>query len=510
MGQELVVTLDEVTRGVVIAYNTKPEAAALQWLSPEQTAGKVEPFLFTQSQAILARTWVPCQDGPGVRMTYSADIRVKPGLMALMSASNPTQRSANGAYSFEMRQAIPSYLLALAVGDIDFASVGARSGVYAEPSVLKKAAKELEDTENMIVAAERLYGPYRWDRYDVIILPPSFPFGGMENPRLTFATPTILAGDKSLVSLVAHELAHSWSGNLVTNAVWSDFWLNEGFTSYFEGRIMEAVYGRPYADMLATLAMQDLRKTVDELGPTHADTRLKIDLTGRNPDDGVTDIAYVKGAFFLRHCEEVAGRERWDAFLRSWFDEHAFTSATSESFGAFLKDRLVQGDSALAARIAFDEWVYGTGLPYRLPDVRSDEFAKVDAAVAAFVASGDARGIQTRGWTTHHWLHFLRGLAPSMTTERMQKLDARFSLTRTGNSEILFEWLLASIKAEYAPAGEALERFLTEQGRRKFLRPLYAELVKTPEGKERAKRIYEKARPGYHSVSTATIDEIVK
>src|SRR4051794_5824957 len=292
LGQALTIGITAETKSVSIDYTTSPDAAAVQWLSPEQTAGGKHPFLFTQSQAILARTWVPCQDSPGVRMTYEATVRVPRGLLAVMSAENPTETSADGVYRFRMPQPIPSYLLALSVGDLAFRPLGRNSGVYAEKPVVEAAAYELADTQKMIDAAEQLYGPYRWGQYDILVLPPSFPFGGMENPRLTFATPTILAGDRSLVSLVAHELAHSWSGNLVTNATWNDFWLNEGFTVYFERRIMEAVYGRDYSEMLARLGMQDLEQVVEELGPASRDTHLLLDLTGRDPDDAANKLAY--------------------------------------------------------------------------------------------------------------------------------------------------------------------------------------------------------------------------
>ena len=233
LGTPLIIGITPKTKNVTISYETSEKAEALQWLEPSQTTDKAFPFLFTQSQAILARSWIPIQDSPGIRFTYNAQVKVPTELLAMMSASNPTEKNESGVYNFEMKQAIPAYLMALAVGDVQFSSLGQRSGVYAEPSVLAKSATEFEDLEKMISAAEELYGPYRWDRYDLIVLPSSFPFGGMENPRLTFATPTILAGDKSLTSLVAHELAHSWSGNLVTNANWNDFWLNEGFTVLF-------------------------------------------------------------------------------------------------------------------------------------------------------------------------------------------------------------------------------------------------------------------------------------
>ncbi|MEM7559822.1 MAG: M1 family aminopeptidase/hydrolase, partial [Planctomycetota bacterium] len=278
LGKALTITLPKEdsasSNRIKIEYATRPSAEALQWLTPEQTTDKKHPFLFTQSQAILARTWVPCQDTPAVRITYSAKIGVPPELMAVMSASNPQEKNASGVYEFKMEQPIPSYLLALAVGDLQFRSLGPRSGVYCEPSVLKRAEWELADTERMIEAAEKLYGKYRWDRYDVIFLPSSFPFGGMENPRLTFATPTILAGDRSLVALIAHELAHSWSGNLVTNSTWNDFWLNEGFTVYFEQRIMEAIFGRQYSEMLARLTLDGLLAEIKELD--ERDTWLKL------------------------------------------------------------------------------------------------------------------------------------------------------------------------------------------------------------------------------------------
>ncbi|MEK6651011.1 MAG: M1 family metallopeptidase [Bacteroidota bacterium] len=509
LGRELTIEIGTSTKQVAIKYATSPSAAALQWLEPAQTAGKKKPFLFTQSQAILARTWVPCQDGPGVRMTYSARVTVPPDLLALMSASNPTELSKDGVYAFRMDQPIPSYLLALAVGDIAFRPIGKHSGVYAEPTVVDKAAWELADTERMIDAAEALYGPYRWDRYDIIVLPPSFPFGGMENPRLTFATPTILAGDRSLVSLVAHELAHSWSGNLVTNATWNDFWLNEGFTTYFENRIMESISGRPYSEMLAQLSLQDLRSTVAELGDTSAITRLKLDMAGRDPDEGVSDIAYNKGALFLRHLEESVGREAWDQFLRGWFDSNAFTSATTEEFVTYLQKRLIKGDVAFEQKLEIDAWIYKPGLPASLPVIASEEFAKVDAEVEKWKKGEKPEVLVVKGWTTHHWLHFLKALPQGLSVDQMVELDKAFRFTTSGNSEILTVWLQRAIQSSYRKADASLEKFLTSQGRRKFLKLLYAELVKSPEGLARAKAIYAKARPTYHSVSSSTIDGIL-
>ena len=509
LGRPLEIEIAPTTTWVNVDYSTRPEAAALQWLTPEQ-AGSPSPFLYTQSESILARTWVPCQDTPGVRMTYEATIHAPRGLLALMSAESPTSKSADGVYHFKMPQRIPSYLLALAVGDLEFRPLGPISGVYALPTVIERAAWELADTPKMIAAAEQLYGPYRWGRYDVLILPASYPYGGMENPRLTFATPTVLAGDRSLVSLIAHELAHSWSGNLVTNATWNDFWLNEGFTTYFEGRIMEAVYGRPYFDMLAVLGRQALDDAIQEAGgPDKPDTRLLLDLAGRDPDEVTSDVAYEKGALFLRTLEAGVGREKFDAFLRTYFDTFAFQSMDSVRFVQYLKQNLLGGEEAPAKRLQVDAWVFQPGVPSNAVKPHSEAFVAVDKAVQAFNAGTPAAQLNTANWTTHHWVHFLQTLPGALDAQKMADLDAAFHLSQTGNAEILDAWLLKVVNSKYEPAYPELEKFLMSVGRRKYIQPLYAAMAKTPEGAERALRIYEKARPGYHSVSQGSIDEVL-
>lgn len=501
LGQPLIIELPAGAEQVSINYATRPEAAALQWLDPVQTAGKKHPFLFTQSQAILARTWIPCQDTPGVRFTYDAKLEVPKDLLALMSATNPTELNSSGVYTFEMPQAIPSYLMAMAVGDLRFRSLGEVTGIYAEPSELEAAAYEFADTEKMVTAVEGMYGPYRWGRYDMLVLPPSFPFGGMENPRLTFLTPTVIAGDRSLTSLIAHELAHSWSGNLVTNKTWNDFWLNEGFTVYLERRIMEELYGESYATMLAQLGYGDLSYTLKEIEPE--DSKLKLDLQGRDPDEGLTDIAYEKGYFFLTSLEEQVGREKFDRFLRDYFDDNAFGTLNTEEF-------LERVERELGTDLDVEAWVYTAGIPEGFKAPLSERFQQVDLQRLAFFSGGKtADQLKTDEWTTHEWLHFLRGLPDSTTVGDMERLDAAFGFSKSGNSEILAQWLVTAIHVGYEPAYPALERFLTTVGRRKFLTPLYKELVKTPEGLARAREIYAKARPNYHSVSVGTIDEIV-
>ncbi|MBB4635124.1 M1 family metallopeptidase [Longimicrobium terrae] len=516
LGQPLTVQLPAGTRRIIVQYATSPSAGALQWLTPEQTAGKRHPYLFSQGQAILTRSWIPTQDSPGIRQTYEARIVVPAELKAVMSAEmlTPNGEPAEGgrAFRFKLDRAVPPYLIALGVGDLAFRELGPRTGVYTEPAMLERSAYELAELEKFVTAAEGLYGPYRWGRYDILMLPPSFPYGGMENPRLTFATPTILAGDRSLVSLVAHELAHSWSGNLVTNATWQDFWLNEGFTTYFENRIMEALYGPERAAMLANLGWQGLQDAVEAAGgDTGADTRLKIDLTGRDPDEGTTDIAYEKGAAFLRTIEQAVGRPRWDAYLRSYFDRNAFQPMTTEQLLADIRANLIRGDAALEQRIGLDQWAYQPGVPTNAVVPHSGAFAAVEAQAQAFDRGTPAAQLQTSGWSTQEWQHFLGALPQTMTAARLADLDRAFGLSRQGNSEILFAWLQMAVRNRYQPAVPALEQFLTSQGRRKFVRPLFAALMEQGTwGQPLARRIYAVARPGYHPVTATSVDAIVR
>jgi aminopeptidase N len=494
---------------VEVAYRTGPDASGLQWLTPSQTAGGRRPFLFSQAQAILARTFLPCQDSPEVRFTYTAQVRTAAGLTAVMAARALPGGGDGGPFRFEMPQPIPSYLVAVAVGEIAFRPLGPRTGVWAEPPVLEAAAREFADTEAMVAAIEGIYGPYRWERYDLIVLPPSFPFGGMENPRLTFATPTVLAGDRSLVALVAHELAHSWSGNLVTNATWSDFWLNEGTTVYLERRALEVLYGRERAEMEAVLGRQDLDEEMPALEKGYTVLH-NTAIEGRDPDDAFSNVPYEKGALVLTLLERTVGRDRFDAFLRRWFDANAFRSRTTRDFETAVRDDLLGGDVRRAEALRLAEWLYEPGLPANAPAFTSAALARAEEEAAAFTAGKRAaRELPGKAWTTHEWLRFLRALPKDLAAGRMAELDAAWSLTASGNSEIAMQWLLQAIRSRYEAAYPALERFLTSQGRRKLLKPLYTELAKTPDGKARAAAIYEKARPMYHAVSRNTIEEIL-
>jgi leukotriene-A4 hydrolase len=486
LGAPLQINIAPDTKFVKIRYSTDPTATALQWLSPEQTAGKEHPFLYTQSQAIHARSWIPLQDSPGIRVTFEARVHPPAGMKAVMGAA---MLEAN---HFAMDQPIPPYLIALAVGDLAFQATGPRTGVWAEPSVVQKAAAEFSDMEKMLEATEKLYGPYRWGRYDVLVMPPSFPFGGMENPRLTFATPTVIAGDKSLVSLVAHELAHSWSGNLVTNATWSDFWLNEGYTVYIERRILEELYGPRRAEMEAALGYQDLQEELKSLPP--ADQILHVNLAGRDPDDSVTSIPYEKGALFLRQIESAFGREKFDAYLKEYFGHFAFESITTAQSLDYLRSHML-------APADTNEWVFQPGLPASARVPTSEAFAAVDLQLADWLRG---KKIDTSQWSTQEWLHFLRGLPRDLGAARMRQMDSAWKLTETGNDEILDQWLLMAIRNHYEPAYPRLEEFLTTVGRRKYVKPLYEAL-----DLKRATAIYDKARPMYHPITQATIDALI-
>ena len=516
LGQALWVEITPETKQINIYYETTEKSEALDWLDSALTSSKSKPFLYTQGQAILTRTWIPIQDVPSNRITYSAELTVPKDLMAVMSASNPKEKNSLGEYQFEMKQPIPCYLIALAVGDLVYGKLGENTGVYCEPELLKESMYEFVDLPDMMNAAEKLYGSYAWDQYDLLILPYSFPFGGMENPRLTFANPTLLAGDRSLVSVIAHELAHSWSGNLVTNETWNDFWLNEGFTVYFENRIMEEIIGKKGADNLALVEFFELEEEMERIvqGTHPEDGHLFLDLKNRNPDDGMTDVAYVKGAFFLKTLEAVVGRDKMDKFLEGYFDHFKFTSVNTEDFVAYLNQELLK-----KYNIAFNykEWIYDKGIPENCHKIESNSFNHMEDMAKRFSQGEDIFSTEIKSpikkraslkremHSVQEWLTFIRFLPSVLSEQQMTTLDEYLKFTAWTNAEIQFEWFMKAISSDYSAAYPAIKSFLSKVGRRKFILPLYTQLYSFEHSKKMALDWFNVFRGNYHAVSSNSI-----
>ena len=508
LGSKLTIAAPKHPTRVRIVYTTSPEASGLQWLTPAQTADRKAPFMFSQSESIHARSWVPLQDSPAIRFTYDAHVTAPKNIRVVMSALNDAKHPLDGLFDFSQPHPIPSYLLAIAAGDIAVQETGPRSAVYAEPSVVGEAAHEFEDTEKMIATAERLYGPYRWGRYDILVLPPSFPFGGMENPNMTFATPTIIVGDKSLVSVISHELAHSWSGNLITAASWRDIWLNEGITTYVQGRITEALYGRSLADEEALLSARALQKEIGKM-PANSQ-KLAPDPRGVGADDSLSDVAYDKGSWFLRTLEQRYGRDHFDAYLKSYFDHFAFQSITTEQMLAFLKPNLIE---KYPGRMSWDEvkaWVYDEGIPKDAPLPDSPRFNAIDQERIEFLAGSLAAAkLDAKGWNTQEWMYFLDRLPDVAPLDKLQQLDAAWHLTGTPNAEIGTRWYSHAIAAGDKAVWPAAAEYMTRIGRLYLTTPLYTAFVKTPAGLAYAEQVYAKARAGYHPLTQQVIENII-
>jgi aminopeptidase N len=487
-----------------VAYRTSPDASALQWLSPEQTAGRREPFLFSQCQAIHARSVIPLQDSPRVRVTFEAELTVPAALRALMAAAFEA-REVTGEVATErwvMPQAIPPYLLAFAVGDLASRDVGPRSRVWAEPAVLDKAAWEFGEIDASLSAGEALFGPYDWDRFDMLVMPPSFPYGGMENPRLTFLTPTLLAGDRSQVAIVSHELAHSWTGNLITNADAEHFWLNEGWTRYAELRIVEATLGVDARTLHEALGRRGLDRAIERFKQEGRPelTRLRTHLTGIDPDDAFSEVPYDKGCLFLLAIEERVGRPRFDRFIRAYIETFRFGSITTDDFVAFTARELPGVLEAINA----PAWIDGQGVPPNAPAVRSNLLEAIESL-------GDRlpdEAVAAR-WSATEWQLYLDALPRPLSAEVAAGLDARFSLTAKTNYEVLVTWLTVAIPAHHDAVLPRAEALLGEVGRMKYLKPLYRALMARADTQPIARRAFERHQASYHPIARAVVRAVV-
>jgi len=452
----------------------------------------------------------PCQDTPAARFRYSAAVTVPGGLNAVMAAapcgSFAGRVEGTRTFTFEMPQPVPSYLTALAVGRISALDLSSRVRIYAEPEVLDQAAWEFAGVERMVEVAEEIFGPYEWERFDMLVMPFSFPFGGMENPRLTFLTPTLLAGDRSLVNVVAHELAHSWTGNLVTNASMEDFWINEGFTVWAERRILEALEGEEYAALHAAIGRISLEEAFERFGAESPYTRLNTPLEGVDPDEVYSEIPYEKGFLLVRLMEQVAGRERWDGALRVYMDRYRFTSITSEELLGFLDRELPGLTEAAKAR----EWIYEPGLPDNAPAFTSPRLEAVRALAEGWKGGERPGRDDVAAWSPEEWQLYLKWLPQTIDLAGCRYLDETFGLSASGNSEILVSWLVLAVRSGYDPALEGTRRVLTTVGRQKFLRPLYQALLSREQYRPLAHELFASMRARYHTLSRVAVEDLLK
>lgn len=504
LGARLSVQADESTDRIAIRYDTAPAASALQWLSPPQTRGGKHPFLFSQCQAIHARSVLPLQDTPRIRIRFRAELTVPRDLRGLMAAAfeSRTETGDVAVERYTMPQPIPPYLFALAAGRLESRELGPRSRVWAEPEVVEKAAWEFEGVDAMLLAGEKLFGPYDWERFDILVMPPSFPYGGMENPRLTFLTPTLLAGDRSLVNVVAHELAHSWTGNLISNASADHFWLNEGFTVYAERRILEEVEGRDESELHAALGFRTLQQALDGMKSRPELTLLRGNLKGVDPDDAYSIVPYEKGYLFLRRLEEQAGRPAFDRFIRSYVATFRFQSITTEDFVRFLSQELPGAYEAVGGQA----WLYETGLPASATPPRSPRLEAIQSLDGRVLPTRES----TRDWSPTEWQLYLESVRRPVELIWCEELDARFHLTGSQNDEVLVAWLTLAAEAGYRPALDRVGEVLGRVGRMKFLKPLYAALCKREETQPLARQLFERHQAGYHPIARQVVGNLLQ
>jgi leukotriene-A4 hydrolase len=509
MGARLTVDRPAGTAAIRIRYTTSPEASALQWLEPRHTAGGEQPYMFSQCQPHHARSIVPIQDSARVRFAYSARITVPDPLTAVMSAAPGVAEAGDTAgtrvLTFEMPQPIPAYLLAIAVGNIVGREIGPRSTVYTEPEMLEACAYEFGDIDKMLLAAEGLFGPYRWDRFDFLVMPPAFPYGGMENPRLTFLTPTLVAGDRSLTNVLAHELAHSWTGNLVTNATMNDFWLNEGFTVWAERRIIEALYGVEAAAMGAAIGRHGLDQAVERFGEDSEYTRLENDLEGVDPDSVYSVVPYEKGFLLVALMERTLGREPFDEFILEYMERFQFTSLTTPEFEAFVE----QARPGLLEKVDAKRWIHGEGVPETAPAFPSPMLDRLWGLGDGFADGARPDVDEWSRWSVEEKLVYLQRIPAVLDVADCAWFDEQFDLTASTNPEILNQWLVIAAGSGYEPAFERIRSFLGSIGRMKFLKPIYAALHGNVATRALAAEVFAASKDDYHPIARTGLEALL-
>jgi leukotriene-A4 hydrolase len=504
---------------ITIMYQTTKQCSALQWLPPSQTAGKQFPYLFTQCQAIHARSLVPCQDRCGVKFTYNAVVTVPKWSTALMSAllekvESCVEDETKKLYTWKQTVPISSYLLALAVGDLAKKEISKRCAIWSEPSIVDAAAWEFSETEDFLAAAEAITGSeYVWGRYDLLCLPPSFPYGGMENPCLTFVTSTLLAGDKSLADVVAHEIAHSWTGNLVTNATWDHFWLNEGWTTWLQRKIMAHVKKNPtYLDFDAIEGRKSLIDTITHEMPPEA-TSLVLNIGDADPDDSYSTVAYEKGFTFLLYLERLVGTPKYETFFKAYIKRFSTKTLTSEDFRDFFMEQF--NDNESVKEIDWDTWLYGQGMPPVLPPLdqsmarASTDMASVWVAVDRYEKPPPAKD-EMKSWSSLQIVCFLDALQVETSSNPLQvstlgAMNGLYHFADSKNSEILFRYCQLAIASEDSSILPIAIRFITSQGRMKFVRPLYKSLYRSDFGKDLAVKTFLNNQDFYHPIATKMI-----
>ncbi|KAK3753525.1 hypothetical protein QZH41_018018, partial [Actinostola sp. cb2023] len=515
-----------------IGYKTSANASAIQWLKPEQTSGKKHPYLFTQCQAIHARSIIPCQDSPGVKAAYEAEVSVPKGLVALMSAigqgqTTDPQNSSRTVFKFKQKVCIPSYLIAMVVGALESRKVGPRSHVWTEKEMLDKCAHEFAEVETMVSTAESLVGEYVWGPYNLLILPPSFPYGGMENPCLTFVTPTLLICIRQLNHLIfkviAHEIAHSWTGNLVTNRTWEHFWLNEGFTVFLERKIIGRMNGEKMRQFAFIGGWKTLMDAVSKFGADSPLTKLVVSFSDSDPDDAFSSVPYEKGSCFLFYLEQlVGGPDVFEPFFRQYIEAHKYKTVTSEEFKAFLLEYF-KDKADILQQIDWVAWLHNSGMPpvnvlesydTTLADSCTKLCQRWINATKEDIPLFSSKDLES--FSSAQIVEFLAQLlvhssGKPLPLEHIEAMEKAYEFNTRTNAEIRFRWLRLAVRSNCKDSFRRTVDFVLEQGRMKYVRPLYEELHKCgEESRAIAVQTFTANQSFYHPICSTMITKDLK